>query len=283
MIETIKPDLIINAAAMTNVDACEDDQNLAYRINADAVGFIAKAARAIGAQLLHYSTDYVFDGSKEDGFLEDDCPNPISVYGASKLKGEVNALAGNPKTFIARVCWLFGENRNNFVDFIVDCALNDKPMKLIHDQYGHPSFTKDLAEGSLKSFVDQLSFRRSEASTMSFRRSRATEKSNHAVEAGQNTNVGAGQMLEQDCIPNVGAGLHPAPYGIYHLFNSGKTSRADQGKHIFTLLNTKPTVELVSVSEFPGKAPRPKYSILKNTKLPDLRTWQEAISEYVIK
>lgn len=226
IMRTVRPDYVINAAAATHVDGCEDAQDMAYAVNGDAPGILAASAKKCGAGFLHFSTDYVFDGKNEAGYAENDEPNPLGIYGKSKLKGEINALSENPKTIIARVCWLFGKNRTNFVDFLINATEENTPVKLINDQFGHPSYTKDLAAGSLT-------------------------------------------LIEEE------------RQGIFHLFNSGVASRAEQARYVFEVLGKTPPAEEVSLEVFAAKAPRPIYSILKNTKLPQLRSWKEAISDYI--
>lgn len=228
-IREIKPDIIINAVAATHVDKCEDEQKWAYSLNADSVGYLAKAAKVNSAKLIHFSTDYVFDGSNPEGYAEDEKTNPISVYGKSKLKGEENVISENGDYAIFRICWLFGKARNNFVDFVKEMSSSQAEITLINDQFGHPSYTKDLA-------------------------------------------TGVKDLLNQNTIELK---------GIFHLFNSGITSRLDQAKFIFENLGATPKIKEVSVKDFLGKAPRPMYSILKNTKLPPLRSWQEATLDYL--
>ena len=139
-----KPDLIINAAAYTNVDGCEDDRNAAFAINGDGPGYIAAACREVGARLIHYSTDYIFDGSKA-GYIESDEPNPINIYGASKLRGERNIAKIMDDYRIIRTSWLFGRHGRNFVETIRQYALRNETVQVVNDQVGKPTYTVDLA------------------------------------------------------------------------------------------------------------------------------------------
>jgi dTDP-4-dehydrorhamnose reductase/glucose-1-phosphate thymidylyltransferase short form len=140
----MKPDLVINAAAYTNVDGCEDDPETAFAVNGDAPGYIAAACREVGAVLVHYSTDYVFDGSKME-YAESDEPNPINVYGASKLRGEQNIARCMDDYRIIRTSWLFGRHGKNFVETIRHLSKENETVRVVTDQVGKPTYTADLA------------------------------------------------------------------------------------------------------------------------------------------
>ena len=139
-----KPDLVINAAAYTNVDGCEDEPETAFAINGDAPGYIAAACREVGARLVHYSTDYVFDGSKTE-YVESDETNPINVYGASKLRGEQNIARNMDDYRIIRTSWLFGRHGKNFVETIRHLSKENETVRVVTDQVGKPTYTADLA------------------------------------------------------------------------------------------------------------------------------------------
>ena len=140
----LKPSLVINAAAFTNVDGCEDQQELAFAVNGEGPGNIAAACHEVGATLVHYSTDYVFDGSNES-YVESDTPNPINVYGASKLLGEQAIMAAMDDYRIVRTSWLFGLNGPNFVETMLRLSMEMKMVRVVNDQFGKPTFTVDLA------------------------------------------------------------------------------------------------------------------------------------------
>lgn len=144
-ITSLKPSLVINAAAYTNVDGAESDKETAFRVNADAVGYIAEACNKINADLVHFSTDYVFDGKKK-GYTEFDFKNPLNVYGASKAKGEELLMQHTKRYYLVRTCWLFGKHGKNFVDTIIRLARERDKLTIVKDQIGSPTFTKDLAE-----------------------------------------------------------------------------------------------------------------------------------------
>jgi dTDP-4-dehydrorhamnose reductase len=144
-IKSIKPDIIINTAAFTNADECESQQDRAMLVNGIAVGYLAQAAHTIGSKVIHISTDYIFDGSKGSKYIEDDKPNPLSVYGQSKLMGEQELRRFTDNYVIIRTQWMFGEHGSNFVDTILRIAKEKDEIKVVDDQYGCPTYTKDIA------------------------------------------------------------------------------------------------------------------------------------------
>ena len=138
------PDAVIHCAAYTAVDKAEDEQGLCYLVNASATENIAEICKQINAKMLYISTDYVFDGTK-DGFYEvDDKPNPINVYGKTKLLGEQAVQRILDKYFIVRISWVFGENGNNFVKTMLRLGKERKEINVVADQYGSPTYTADL-------------------------------------------------------------------------------------------------------------------------------------------
>jgi dTDP-4-dehydrorhamnose reductase len=145
-----KPDVILNAAAFTRVDDCETHAEEAFRVNGYGAGNLAQAATSIGALLVHYSTDYIFDGLKNEAYLEDDVPNPQSVYGKSKLLGESLIRRNCPNHMILRTSWLFGLNGPNFIRTIIGAAKKGAPLRVVRDQKGSPTYSKDLAKWTLK-------------------------------------------------------------------------------------------------------------------------------------
>lgn len=139
------PDVVIHCAAYTAVDKAEDEQGLCYLVNTFATENIAEICKKINAKMLYISTDYVFDGSK-DGFYEvDDTPNPINVYGKTKLLGEQAVQKILNKYFIVRISWVFGEHGNNFVKTMLKLGKERKELNVVADQYGSPTYTADLA------------------------------------------------------------------------------------------------------------------------------------------
>ena len=139
-----RPDVIIHAAAWTAVDACESDPDRAMRDNGEATRNVVDAARACGARVMYVSTDYVFDGTKPTPYVEDDTPNPTSVYGASKLAGE---RAMGEMDAIVRISWVCGFHGNNMVKTIMRLMETHPTLAFVDDQIGHPSFADDVARG----------------------------------------------------------------------------------------------------------------------------------------
>ncbi|BDV43798.1 NAD(P)-dependent oxidoreductase [Geotalea uraniireducens] len=141
---TVRPRVIINCAAYTDVDGCETNEALAMRVNGEGVGHLAAASREIGATLVQLSTDYVFDGRKGGAYQEDDPVNPLSVYGRSKLLGEELARE-NPEHLIVRTQWLYGLGGRNFVETMLALAVEKRELRVVNDQIGSPTWTVDLA------------------------------------------------------------------------------------------------------------------------------------------
>jgi len=139
-------DVLINAAAFTNVDLCETERARAFMINGEAPGVLAEICREKGAKLIHFSTDYVFDGEKRAPYTEEDEAKPISVYGASKLAGEKNVLAADGGHLVVRVSWVFGPDRPSFVDSMVKHAQEHEKVDAIADKFSAPTYTLDIAE-----------------------------------------------------------------------------------------------------------------------------------------
>jgi dTDP-4-dehydrorhamnose reductase len=146
MLQQHKPDVIVNPAAYTAVDKAETEQGLAFLINAEAPSVMAEEAKEIGALLVHYSTDYVFDGTKSTLYTEDDTTNPINVYGQSKLAGEqaIQSVAGD--YLILRTSWVYASRGNNFLKTILRLAAEREELKIVADQIGSPTWARLIAE-----------------------------------------------------------------------------------------------------------------------------------------
>ena len=139
-------DLLINAAAFTNVDACETEKDQAFAINAEAPRVLAEICRDKDAKLIHISTDYVFDGQKRVPYAEDDAANPVSAYGQSKRAGEKFVLQASDRHIVARVSWVFGPDRPSFVDAMIQRARDEEKIEAIADKWSTPTYTADIAE-----------------------------------------------------------------------------------------------------------------------------------------
>ncbi len=147
-IRELQPAIVINAAAYTAVDAAESDQAMAFRINADAPRVIAEETERLGATLIHYSTDYVFDGSKDGAWLEDDAPAPLSVYGRSKLAGEQAIADVGGAHLILRTSWVYGLRGKNFLLTMLKLAEIRDALSIVDDQIGAPTWSMTIAEAT---------------------------------------------------------------------------------------------------------------------------------------
>lgn len=148
-IETVRPDLVVNAAAYTAVDKAETDGEAAFALNCDGAGALAAATNAGGCPILHVSTDYVFDGTKPTPYVETDGTNPAGVYGRSKLAGEAAVAAANPRHLIVRTAWLYAPYGQNFLRTILRLARERPQLRVIADQHGNPTYAPHLADAIL--------------------------------------------------------------------------------------------------------------------------------------
>jgi dTDP-4-dehydrorhamnose reductase len=248
LINRIRPDVVIHAAAMTDVDGCEACPKKAYKINAKGAKNVALACKSAGAALIYISTDFVFDGKKKKPYKESDKTSPLSVYGDSKLKGELAVKKALKKYFILRTSWLYGKNGKNFVDTIIAKAKSEKLLKVVDDQVGSPTYTKDLA------------------------------KAIHALLQKIQSRPGHPAGLYR---PGLGIG-----FGIYHISNSGAVPWFNYAREILKLTGSRTKVVPISSKELARPAKRPAMSVLDNSKFIKftgyrMRNWQEALKDYV--
>jgi dTDP-4-dehydrorhamnose reductase len=148
VVRASKPDVIVNAAAYTAVDKAESARDAAFAVNAEAPGALAAQARQSGALLVHYSTDYVFDGEKASPYIEDDVPNPINVYGASKLAGERAIAASGCRYLILRTSWVYGPRGSNFYLTMLRLARERRELRVVDDQIGTPTSSLAIARAT---------------------------------------------------------------------------------------------------------------------------------------
>ena len=227
-LSTLEPDIVINAAAYTDVERAEDEPDKADAVNGHAVGNLAVTCGEVDIPLLHLSTDYVFEGTKAKGYAEDDEPtNPVNAYGRSKLLGETLLKETGKNFWLVRTAWLFGPHGKNFVDTIRERLNTAATLRVVSDQHGSLTFAKDLARALHSLIADR------------------------------------------------------APYGTYHLVNGGVTTWADIASEMARLLNKNIPIERVPSADYPLKARRPPWSVLQNTKRPPLRSWSEALADYL--
>jgi dTDP-4-dehydrorhamnose reductase len=236
-------DFCVNAAAYTAVDKAEAEFEKAKLVNAEAVGILAENCAKRNVKLIHFSTDYVFDGKpeaqpaealakagEEIGYREDAETNPVNAYGKSKLLGEELIQRSGCEFAIIRLSWLFGDGKN-FVATMLRLAAEKPEIKVVSDQIGKPTYAKDLAE-AVKNLIEN-------------------------------------KLWENSCRE------------IFHLTNEGVTSWFEFAQKIFELKKLPVKVIPITSSEFPTPARRPKNSVLLNTKLPRLRNYEEALGDYL--
>lgn len=234
----LRPNVVLNATAYNGVDAAEENAaaaELAASINGAAVGYLAAASKNLGIPLVHYSTDYVFDGAASEPYPEDAAVNPINTYGKTKAHGEHLLSAITNQFYLIRLSRLFGppgvgaSAKKSFVDIMLDLVEKQgkTELKLVAEEVTGPTYSVDVAR------------------------------------------------LTRTLCEN------KAPYGIYHGANSGQASWFDFANEIFKLKGLTVKTIPVKSTDFPRPAKRPLFSVLKNTKLPRARSWQEALAEYL--
>ena len=195
-IRSVQPTLIVNAAAYTAVDMAESQPELAMAINGVAPGVIAEEAKKLNCTFVHYSTDYIFDGTKRTPYVESDSPNPLNVYGRSKLAGEQAIIAAGASHLIFRTSWVYSNRGSNFLLTIKRLLREKKELKIVDDQIGAPTSASDIAGGTVKAldlFLKQNQQRKAEMSGI-YHLTAAGETSWHGFAAeiisAQNRNVG---------------------------------------------------------------------------------------------
>jgi len=238
----VRPHWVVNAAAHTAVDRAESEPELAFAINATAPELLAEEARHVGAVVIHYSTDYIFDGSKTAPYVESDPANPLNVYGRSKLAGEMALGASGAAYVTFRTSWVYGATGNNFVRSILRLAREREHLRVVADQHGGPTWSLELA--SLTA---------------------------HAI--GQIERLAA----QAGCSPGEAA----RPFcGVYHATGAGETSwYGFAAQAIAELQKLEPVAKLASVdpiptSEYPTPAKRPLNSMLDCSKLERVFGWR---------
>jgi len=146
----IRPAVVLNCAAYTDVDGCESNMERAREVNSAAPGYVAESCKNIGALMVHYSTDFVFDGDQREPYRERDCTHPLSQYGQSKLDGEKAVAESACRHLIIRTSWLYGLHGRNFVESILRTAQRGEQLQVVIDQVGRPTYTVDLADATLR-------------------------------------------------------------------------------------------------------------------------------------
>jgi dTDP-4-dehydrorhamnose reductase len=261
-IREIRPILIVNAAAYTAVDQAEKEEALAQAINADAPALMAQEAKKIGAGLIHYSTDYVFDGSKHSPYEETDPPNPVSVYGKTKLAGEQAIQDVGLPHLIFRTAWVYGTRGRNFLLTILRLASQREELRIVHDQIGAPTWCREIARGTV-SVVGRLSADRGRALSLP-----ETGGVYHMTAAGTTTWHDFAEAILDEA-------LH-APSNLSWL------ATATGGR---TLIAKR--ISPITTAQYPTLARRPGYSVLSNSRLAEqfgvqLTEWRAQLHSAVI-
>src|ERR1035441_10644588 len=144
----VRPDVVVNAAAYTAVDKAETEMELCRQINAVAPGVLAEEAKKLGALMVHYSTDYIFDGTKTSPYVETDAPNPLGAYGRTKLEGDRAVKASGANHLIFRLCWVYGARGQNFMLTMQRLAREREKLRVVDDQFGCPTWSRLIAEAT---------------------------------------------------------------------------------------------------------------------------------------
>jgi dTDP-4-dehydrorhamnose reductase len=255
-------DVLINAAAFTNVDLCETERDRAFLINAEVPGLLAEICQGKGANLIHFSTDYVFDGRKRAPYTEEDDTNPISVYGESKLAGEKNVLAVGHGHLVIRVSWVFGPDRPSFIDAIIKRAREDSNVSAIADKLSAPTYTLDVAK-MVERLLDGWSRRAPAPDGLMAGRFQGTL---HFANTGECSWQEYAQWA-LDCCREAGVPLKAKSIGAQKLEDMSRLRSGDGGQPVWV-------------------AHRPVYSVLSTAKYGELtgtspRAWREAVADYI--
>lgn len=230
-----KPDIILNAIAYNAVDACEDplEYASAHELNAEFPRVLSELAKELDATLVHYSTDYVFDGKKKDGHNEDEIPNPINAYGRTKHDGERSVLDSGARAYVIRLSKLFGKPgageraKRSFFDVMRELGGTKDMVRVVDEEQSAFTYAPDLADATYSLLADS------------------------------------------------------AKPGVYHLINSESATWYEGCKELYALLKIATPIEKISSLDLERPAKRPAYSVLNNTKRPVLRSWKDALREFV--
>lgn len=253
-IQDILPQVIINAAAYTDVASAETAQALAQSINADAPAIIAEEARKIGALLVNYSTDYVFDGKKHSPYEEDDVPNPLNVYGTTKLAGERAIQNAGAAYLILRTSWVYGTRGRNFMLTMLRLGKKPGELRIVNDQIGAPTWSREIAAVTVK-IVLELAQQGQDAFS-------AYSALYHLTAAGQTSWYEFAKAIFEE----TSSTISQPPW----------LSALTLGSPV-----VPPRIVPISTAEFPTPAERPAYSVLSNQRVKqrlgiELPHWRES-------
>jgi dTDP-4-dehydrorhamnose reductase len=257
LIRDVHPDLIVNAAAYTAVDQAEGNEALARAINSEAPAVMAEEAKKIGAALVHYSTDYVFDGAKNSPYAENDSPNPVSAYGRTKLAGEQAVRDSGADHLIFRTEWVYSTRGKNFLLTILRLATQREELRIVRDQVGAPTWSREIA-GATRKALQQICNRTDQTAAWS-----EQGGTYHMTAAGEATWYEFTQAILQEAAQSSNS--------------AAWFQAATNGKDLLTR-----RVVPITTAEYPAPARRPAYSVLLNSKLDrvfgiQLPDWREQL------
>jgi dTDP-4-dehydrorhamnose reductase len=267
-LDRVAPDVIINAAAYTAVDRAEDEPDLAQRVNGDALGVMGAWAARHGARVVHYSTDYVFDGHAERAYREDDAPHPVSAYGRSKLAGEAALQQSGARHLIFRTAWVYAARGKNFLRTMLRLGAERDELRVVDDQVGAPTPARLIAETTalvLARWLDDAE--------------PARDGVYHLVAGGQTSWCGFARAIFDKAIPlnplsqAKGDDDHPFPQEGRRAQRGGMPPRA-------------PRIVAIRTADYPTRAVRPAWSVLDTGKLRTtfgiaLPDWQTALDDVI--
>jgi len=242
VVRDVRPNLIVNAAAFTAVDAAESESKTAYAINAEAPGVLAEEAKRAGAALVHYSTDYVFDGRKNAPYEESDPTNPLNVYGKSKLAGDLAIQALGVPHLIFRTAWVYSTRGRNFLLTILRLATEREELKIVRDQVGSPTWSREIAAATVRILGQMLREANAEAG---FSRASGIY---HMTASGQASWYDFAKAILEEAARV----RRQVPWFL----------AATGGKPVIAR-----RVVAISTKEYPTRASRPAYSVLSNARL----------------
>jgi dTDP-4-dehydrorhamnose reductase len=252
-IREIRPHLIVNAAAYTAVDKAESDRPMARTLNADAPALMAQEAKKLGAGLVHYSTDYIFDGAKNDPYVEDDPPNPLNVYGETKLEGEKAIREVGVPHLVFRTAWVYGTRGRNFLLTILQLATQHEELRVVCDQVGAPTWCREIARATTEVLKG---FAAGDPDVFSLEPASGTY---HMTARGGTTWYDFARAILEE--------VSQLPKGLTWF------ASATNGSPIVTR-----RIVPIATAEYPTAARRPAYSVLSNLRL--TRTFPVQLSDW---
>lgn len=266
-VASFQPDLLINAAAYTEVEYAEQEN--AYAVNVDGAGYLANAAQHHHADFIHFSTDYVFNGQKNRPYTESDVVDPLNGYGQSKCLGEAKVLSHCPQAIIIRTSWIFGEDSHSFPQKILQKAKRGEPIFVVADQIGGPTYVRDLAHATLRLY--------------------RFLSGHHRAAGGKSYRVNNPIVRHGEHVSKLGCDALLSTEGIYHFSGYPYVSWYDFARYIVSqayrqgYLSALPKLYPITSAQAQQKARRPRNSCLDNHKIQAAGVvhsdWQKALND----